>query len=79
MDLAFHITVHCVGCSVVVCMIKGITEGYTNTFGFASESVKCTNSQEEIEHHNHYDRITLCFMFNSQGCQFFKSLSPMIG
>ena len=76
MDLVFHITVLCVGCSVVVCMIKDITEGYTHTLGSVSERVKCTNSQEEIEHHNHYDRITLCFVFNSQGCQFSSPCFP---
>ena len=40
-DLAFHIAVLCVGCSVVVCMIKDITEGYIHTLGSGSECVKC--------------------------------------
>ena len=70
LDLAFHITVLCVGCSVVECMIKGFTGGCTHTLGSASEHVESTNDQEEIEHHNHYDRIALYFVFNTQGCNF---------
>ena len=70
MDLVFHITVLCVGCHVVLCMHRDLTEESTHTLGSISERVKCTNHQEEIELHNLHDRITLCFMFNSQGCNF---------